>query len=135
MKYKARNGEEVAVYKKMPKGWKVNEGTLTQPVGTVWITNGEPIFKKGKGGELHKNPKRKTALFVQNEELMITRIAEKRRYKDKSASDIIADKKTEDKIRAEMSRQTRAHKAWEKEREKLMAANKRKLNKSKGGKK
>ena len=46
MKYR-----ETTVYKKKPKGWKVLEGTLTQPVGTVWISNGEPIFKKGKDGK------------------------------------------------------------------------------------
>ena len=119
MKYKVREGKEVQVYKKIPKGWQVLKGTLTQPVGTVWISNNEPIFKKGKDGKLQKNPKRKQALCVQNEELMITRIAEKRRYRFSDAKDFIADKETEKRIRAEMNRQTRAQKQWEKEQDKL----------------
>lgn len=28
----------------MPKGWKVTEGTTTQPVGYVWINNGKSFF-------------------------------------------------------------------------------------------
>ncbi len=130
MKYR-----ETTVYKKKPKGWKVLEGTLTQPVGTVWISNGEPIFKKGKDGKPHKNPKRKTALCVENEALMITRIAEQRNYKDKNAADFVADAKTEKKIKAEMNRQRRARLAWEREREKRARAAGKNQAKKKGGKK
>lgn len=117
MKYQLREGKEVKVHKTIPKGWKVQEGTLTQPVGTVWIKNNEPIFVKGKDGKMHKNPKAKSELYVQNEELMITRIAEERRYKTKRAKDFVLDKKTEERVRAEVNRQTRAQRAWERERE------------------
>lgn len=131
MKYKIREGEEVKVCKKIPKGWKIEEGTLTQPVGTVWIKNGEPLFVKGKDGKMHKNPKRGSALLVTNEELMITRIAEKRRYCPKEANDFITDKKTEERIRAEVNRQNRAHRAWEREREALIEKNRKRREREK----
>lgn len=37
----------VNLYRKMPEGMKVLEGALTAPNGTIWITNGKPLF----GGE------------------------------------------------------------------------------------
>lgn len=36
--------------KEMPKGWKVIEGTTTQPVGYVWIKNEFSLFAKDKNG-------------------------------------------------------------------------------------
>ena len=82
MKYRTGKDEksEVRVYKHLPEGWKVLKGTQTQPVGTVWASNGEPVFKRGKDGKLHKNPKYKQALVVRDEKLMVTRIEQARRY-------------------------------------------------------
>lgn len=34
----------------MPEGWKVIEGTLTQPRGYVWISNGQSLFARDKNG-------------------------------------------------------------------------------------
>ena len=30
----------------MPEGWKVIAGTLTQPRGYVWISNGQSLFAR-----------------------------------------------------------------------------------------
>lgn len=111
MQYKTNN-MSVKVCKTLPKGWEVDNYAMTQPVGTVWINNGKSLFTKGKDGK----PQRRQALLIQNEELMITRIAEKRRYKQPDS--FILDKKTEARVRAEMNRQTRAQRAWEAERAK-----------------
>ena len=34
----------------MPKGWKIIKGTMTQPVGYVWISNGMSLFAKDENG-------------------------------------------------------------------------------------
>lgn len=122
MKYRVREGVEVNVHKTLPKGWRVLKEAMTQPVGTVWIQNNEPLFVKGKDGKMHKNPKAKQALCVQNEDLMIVRIAEKRRYEKKGADNFTLDKRMEERVRAEMNRQTRAQRKWERERETRMKA-------------
>lgn len=113
MKYRTGKDEksEVRVYKHLPEGWKVLKGTQTQPVGTVWASNGEPVFKRGKDGKLHKNPKYKQALVVRDEKLMVTRIAQARRYERNDR--FIADQTTEKKIQAEMRRQERERKKRE----------------------
>lgn len=59
------NGKPIKVYKKMPKGWKKSEGTLTQPLGTVWANNGQSLFTKDKNGK----SLRKTALVITDEKL------------------------------------------------------------------
>lgn len=99
MKYKTMN-KEVRVYKNLPKGWKVTQGTLTQPAGTVWINNGKSLFPKNG-----KPSGRKNALLVTDEQLMTSRIAEKRRLHQED--DFITDKTAEAKIRAEIRRQNR----------------------------
>lgn len=35
----------------MPEGWKVIKGTLTQPRGYVWISNGKSLFEKDSNGD------------------------------------------------------------------------------------
>ena len=114
MKYRTGKDKEseVRVYKHLPEGWKVLKGTLTQPVGTAWASNGEPVFRRGKGGKLHKNPKYKQVLVVQDEEIMVSQIARLRRYK-KDDGAFITDQTTEKKIQAEMRRQERARKKHE----------------------
>lgn len=124
MKYKIRENEEVQVYKRLPKGWKITEGTMTEPVGTRWASNGEPFFVKDKSGKYHKNLNYRQALVVTDEKLMIERIAEKRRTGEDF---FISDKKTEEKIRAETRRQVRERKQIEQERKRQAeAAQKRK---------
>lgn len=117
MKYRTGKDEtsEVRVYKNIPKGWKILKGTMTQPVGTAWVSNGEPVFKRGRDGKLHKNPKYKHALVVQDEQLMVARIAEVRR--SRKGDRFIADETTEAKIRSEMRRQDRERKKIERDRE------------------
>lgn len=34
----------------MPKGWKITKGTMTQPVGYVWVNNGQSLFAKDENG-------------------------------------------------------------------------------------
>ena len=54
-KITTKHGADFAdVVKKMPKGWKITQGTTTQPKGTVWIDNGESFF----------NGKRKQKLLI-----------------------------------------------------------------------
>lgn len=36
----------IKIYKRMPKGFHVCDGALTQPIGYVWISKGN-LFKKG----------------------------------------------------------------------------------------
>ena len=117
MKYRTGKDEksEVRVYKNMPKGWKVLKGTQTQPVGTAWVSNGEPLFKRGRDGKLHKNPKYKHALVVQDEQLMVARIAEERRRG--GGERFISDATTETKIQSEIRRQDRERKKLERDRE------------------
>ena len=123
MIYRHKKDGTTKVYKNMPKGWKVLEGTMTEPVGTCWIVNDEPFFKKN--GKMQKNPKRKQALLVTNEELLISRIAENRCYRQDDGFEL--DKKTEARVTAEMKRQERARRKWGKEREKRMAATEKRL--------
>ncbi len=110
MKYWTGKDEksEVRVYKHLPEGWKVLKGTQTQPAGTAWASNGEPLFKRGEDGKLHKNPRYKHALVVQDEGLMVAWIAQARRYERNDR--FIADQTTEKKIWAEMRRQERERK-------------------------
>lgn len=113
MKYRTGKDEKsaVRVYKHLPDGWKVQTGTQTQPAGTVWVSNGEPAFKRGKDGKLHSNPKYKQALVVRDEGLMVTRIAQARRYE--RSDRFITDQTTEKKVQAEMRRQERERKKRE----------------------
>lgn len=113
MKYRTGKDEksEVRVYKHLPEGWRILKGTLTQPVGTEWASNGEPAFKRGRDGKMHKNPKYKQALVVQDEEMMVNQIARLRRYEKEDR--FIADQTTEKKIQAEMRRQERERKKRE----------------------
>ena len=112
MKYRAGKDKasEVRVYKHLPDGWRVNEGAITQPAGTVWISNG-PMFRRGKDGKMRHNHAYKDALLVTDEKLMVTRIAERRRYEKDDR--FISDKTTEAKIRSEMRRQERERKKRE----------------------
>ena len=94
--------EPVEVRKTMPKGWRVLKNTMTQPAGTVWIQNQEPIFVRGKNGKMKVNPKSKQVLLITDEKLFIDRIAEDRVYfKEK---DFTTDKKTEAKINTAVKR-------------------------------
>ena len=122
MKYRTGKDKEseVRVLKHLPEGWKVLKGTLTQPAGTAWASNGEPVFRRGKDGKLHKNPKYKQVLVVQDEGLMITRIAQVRRYERNDR--FIADQTTEKKIQAEMRRQERERKKRESQNKTRSAA-------------
>lgn len=39
----------------MPQGWKITQGTMTQPVGYVWVNNGLSFFAKDEhGNRLYK---------------------------------------------------------------------------------
>lgn len=80
MKIISKNGgQAIPVVKKCPKGWSVSNGTLTQPVGTVWIKNGS-FFVKTKSGKTKKNPNYKEKLLVTDEKLFNERIKEKSSY-------------------------------------------------------
>lgn len=46
----------VKVVTSMPKGWKINEGATTAPIGYTWVYNGKSLFSK----------ERKTALLKIN---------------------------------------------------------------------
>ena len=126
MKFK-QNENETKVYKTLPKGWRVTEGTLTQPVGTVWIDNGKSVFAKGKDGKRL----RKQALMVENEALLIVRAAENKIY-EKHKGEFVGDKKIEAKIEKEVKRQRAARAAWEKERAQRTKANQKSKAKKRG---
>lgn len=65
IKIKSKNGNKVfEVLEKMPNGYKETKGTLTQPIGTIWVDNNKSIF----GGE------RKQFLVVVNKELFLNHI-------------------------------------------------------------
>ena len=117
MKYRTGKDKtsEVRVYKNVPKGWKILKGTTAQPVGTAWVSNGEPLFKRGQDGKMHKNPEYKHALVVQDEQLMVMQIAEDRRRG--GGERFISDATTETKIQSEMRRQDRERKKIERDRE------------------
>lgn len=36
----------IKIYNELPEGWFINKGTLTNPNGTVWISNGKSLFSK-----------------------------------------------------------------------------------------
>lgn len=112
MKYRTGKGEKsaVRVYKHLPKGWKVRQGASTQPLGTVWASNGKSIF----------SPEYKQALVVRDEKLMVERIAEDRRFNRDDR--FIADQTTEKKIQAEMRRQERERKKHESQNKTRSAA-------------
>ena len=40
----ARFGREIEVLDTLPEGWKYLEGTLTEPLGYRWASNGKSIF-------------------------------------------------------------------------------------------
>lgn len=42
----AKIGREVEVFDTLPQGWKYLEGTLTEPLGYRWASNGKSIFSK-----------------------------------------------------------------------------------------
>jgi hypothetical protein len=44
----------VPIYDKLPDGWSVITGTLTEPRGTCWIHNG-PMFKRRREGKPYKH--------------------------------------------------------------------------------
>lgn len=63
---------EVRIYKKVPKGWKVTEGTMTDPIGYKWIDNKKSLFAKDKNGK----PVRKMAFIERDWHKKMT-VAEK----------------------------------------------------------
>ncbi len=113
MKYRTGKDKksEVRVLKHFPEGWKVLKGAQAHPAGTVWASNGEPRFKRGEDGKLYKNPKYKHALVVQDEGLMVTRIAQARRQGRNDR--FVTDQTTEKRIWAEICRQERERKKCE----------------------
>lgn len=56
--------EDIRVYKRLPKGWRILDGTLTQPSGYAWADNKERFFIKDSNGKYKKNEKYETA-FVE----------------------------------------------------------------------
>lgn len=64
---------EIAYYKTMPKGWKVDLGARTAPKGTKWINNGESRFAKDAKG----NRKFKQALLITDKNIFNTNIKRK----------------------------------------------------------
>ena len=38
--------KRIKIFAEMPKGWKELKGASTQPVGTIWISNGRSLFDK-----------------------------------------------------------------------------------------
>ena len=56
---------DVEILTEMPEGWKIIQGTLTQPLGCVWISNGRGLFAKDENG----NRLYRSALLVVDKEL------------------------------------------------------------------
>lgn len=62
--------EKRRVYKSLPKGYSVVQGTVAQSDGTILIHNGKPLFKQGKDGTTQQakdrrgRPAHKTAALV-----------------------------------------------------------------------
>lgn len=108
-------GKDVRVYKSLPKGYRVLDGTMTQPRGTVWIAKGRP-FGGVKDGKLHKNPNYNQALLVKDEKWMIDGIID-RRCGLTTGGTIITNKTTEDKVQAELRKRARQKKKDEREME------------------
>lgn len=44
--YVTHNGKPVPVYYKLPEGWRILEGTTTEPRGYRWIDNKTSFFSK-----------------------------------------------------------------------------------------
>ena len=45
-KYVLRDGSEVPVFHELPDGWRILEGTTTEPMGYRWIDNKTSFFSK-----------------------------------------------------------------------------------------
>ncbi len=71
MKYKLNGVSDVDVYTAMPKGWKVDKGATTAPLGGVVITSGGSRFGYG-------DKQRKTAILVTDKKLFEERLKEKK---------------------------------------------------------
>ena len=62
--------EKRRVYKSLPKGYSVVQGTVAQVDGTILIHNGKPLFKQNKDGttqqakDSHGKPAHKTAALI-----------------------------------------------------------------------
>ncbi len=62
--------EKRRVYKSLPKGYSVVQGTVAQVDGTILIHNGKPLFKQNKEGttqqakDSHGKPAHKTAALI-----------------------------------------------------------------------
>lgn len=72
MYYTWSKGSKTQLFNRMPKGWKVKTGTLTQPAGTVWICNNQPLFIRWEGRREY-NPSYQQALLIVDEKLFFTR--------------------------------------------------------------
>ncbi len=115
MKYQATEDSQVRVYKHLPKGWNVVEGSWSQPEGTVWINNGKSRFRKSKAkkdlkaqnGRMLKNPKYKNALLIVDEELMLDKISKKRiaGKNDRFVTDKTWESKIQTSVRKEKKRE------------------------------
>lgn len=70
--YTWRDGSKTKIYEKIPKGWKVKTGTLTQPVGTLWISNNQPLFLRWEGHSEY-NPSYRQALLITDKKLFLSR--------------------------------------------------------------
>lgn len=71
----------VAVIKtKLPPRWHIIEGTLTQPRGTVWIANNEPLFIRVEG-KLKFNKKRKHCLLFKDKKSFLAFHSNDKRFK------------------------------------------------------
>lgn len=70
--YTWSDGTKTKLFSRMPKGWKVKIGTLTQPVGTVWICNNQPLFTRWEG-RCEYNPSYQQALLIVDKKLFFAR--------------------------------------------------------------
>ncbi len=114
MKYQATENSQVRVYKHLPKGWKVVEGSWSQPEGTVWINNGKSRFRKSRAkkdlkaqnGRMVRNPAYKNALLIVDEELMLDKIGKQRvaGKKDRFLPDKTWESKIQTSVRKEKKR-------------------------------
>lgn len=78
--YEIKKGEPIEILEKMPNGWRVLKGTLTQPFGTVWIAAPEPLFTHDEAGKIVKNPKYKHSLYFENKSLFLEYHEKDERY-------------------------------------------------------
>lgn len=70
--YTWSDGTKTKLFSRMPKGWKVLIGTLTQPAGTVWISNNQPLFTRWEGRREY-NPSYQQALLIVDKKLFFAR--------------------------------------------------------------